>query len=382
MPERLRRITSGRKVIKEIDGLRFIAIMPVMILHMNERFLRNTEIEFANPVEQSLLHSVVLSGGVGVFIFFVISGFILSLPFASHFLRGERKPGLAKYFVRRLTRLEPPYIFWMTIFLFGFIYIKDPGLTSGFRHYIASITYTHVFWYGEWSPINPPSWTLEVEVQFYILAPFLASAFFSISNTVKRRMTIAVVISVIILAQKFIGFYDVPYYLTILGHLHLFLIGFLLADIYLCEWSVQNKKSSNAWYDLLAVVSLYMLFFPTYRPIWMIVATVFLFTFFYSVFRGYYFNRFFTNRWVMFLGSMCYTIYLVHLPLAELVILFTKNIQVTNYYSINLFVQLLVYIPFALFFSIVGFALVERPFMDREWPKNLVAVLRRKFTNS
>ena len=46
----------------------------------------------------------------GVELFFVISGFILGLPFAAHYLKGAAPVSLRKYYLRRLTRLEPPYI--------------------------------------------------------------------------------------------------------------------------------------------------------------------------------------------------------------------------------------------------------------------------------
>ena len=47
---------------------------------------------------------------IGVTIFFVISGFILGRLFASHYLLGHKKPALRSCYLRRLTRLEPPYL--------------------------------------------------------------------------------------------------------------------------------------------------------------------------------------------------------------------------------------------------------------------------------
>jgi peptidoglycan/LPS O-acetylase OafA/YrhL len=116
IPQKLARVTSGRKLISEIDGLRFIAIVPVMIQHMAERFERNTAIKFSAPLEDDYSSFLASRGFLGVFIFFVISGFILALPFASYHLKNTKKVSLKDYFWRRITRLEPPYIFWMTVF--------------------------------------------------------------------------------------------------------------------------------------------------------------------------------------------------------------------------------------------------------------------------
>ena len=50
-------------------------------------------------------------------LFFAISGFILALPFAEHYLSGAPRPTLGRYYVRRVTRIEPPYVINLTILL-------------------------------------------------------------------------------------------------------------------------------------------------------------------------------------------------------------------------------------------------------------------------
>src|SRR5687768_7994733 len=68
----------------------------------------------------------IMEGGYGVSIFFMISGFILSLPFAkNHFdKRPDRKPiSLKRYYLRRLVRLEPPYLIALIIFFIGNVWV-------------------------------------------------------------------------------------------------------------------------------------------------------------------------------------------------------------------------------------------------------------------
>src|SRR4051812_49366863 len=103
-----RRTTSGR-IIREIDGLRFVAITFVVLFHLGGLVKAH-----AAGGTSSLLR-VVNTGGYGVQLFFVVSGFVLSLPFAAHRLRNGRVVSLRAYFLRRLTRLEPPYIVVMAV---------------------------------------------------------------------------------------------------------------------------------------------------------------------------------------------------------------------------------------------------------------------------
>jgi peptidoglycan/LPS O-acetylase OafA/YrhL len=75
----LRRVTSGRAFIPQIDGLRFIAIMSVVLFHFISSLRRNT-IAPSPFAGQEELFGVLSKRGVELF--FCISGFILSTPFA------------------------------------------------------------------------------------------------------------------------------------------------------------------------------------------------------------------------------------------------------------------------------------------------------------
>ncbi|QMU27707.1 acyltransferase family protein [Adhaeribacter radiodurans] len=382
IPEKLSRVTSGRKLIKEIDGLRFMAILPVLIQHMAERFERNTTINFTTPLSENGFAFLASRGFLGVYLFFVISGFILALPFASSRLNNTKKVKLSDYYWRRVTRLEPPYIFWITIFFLVIIFYGQRNFLEYLPHYLANLTYTHGLIYKEWSPINPPTWTLEIEIQFYILAPFLTHLFFSIKNKTLRRVCNLFIILGLMVAQQYLKFYANPANLSILGHLHYFLIGFMLADIYLCDWSTKIKKQTI--YDFTAVLALGTLIYIfswEFNFTNRILVVALLFTFFYSVFKGNYVNRFVSNKWIMSIGGMCYTIYLIHLPLAELIVVFTKNIHITNYYSVNLLVQLLIFLPIVLALSALFFLFFEKPFMNKDWSKSLFSNFP-KYANS
>ena len=107
-----------RGVDSEVDGLRFIAISVVLFHHLLAMFLsgsgRSPEVhtysEWFAAADQSWLVIPAYCGHFGVNLFFVISGFILALPFAKRAFNGKAAPDLKSYYLRRVTRIEPPYL--------------------------------------------------------------------------------------------------------------------------------------------------------------------------------------------------------------------------------------------------------------------------------
>ena len=104
-------------------------------------------------------------------LFFTISGFILFLPYAAHFLRGGKQPRLRQYYFRRVTRIEPPYLIHLGIAFVIALVINDRDPLQLAPHLMASAFYLHNLIYGMSSTLNTVAWSLEIEVQFYLLAP-------------------------------------------------------------------------------------------------------------------------------------------------------------------------------------------------------------------
>ena len=102
------RITTQKRFIPEIDGLRFVAIGSVVLFHLYAALERGAITEPV-PFNTDLAKR-------GVELFFAISGFILGIPFASGYLLNAPSVNLKKYFVRRLTRLEPPYFISLFVY--------------------------------------------------------------------------------------------------------------------------------------------------------------------------------------------------------------------------------------------------------------------------
>ena len=372
LPSKLSRITSSGKYIKEIDGLRFFAIAPVVVQHLSERLIKT-----GVNIEENYFSYLVSRGFIGVFIFFVISGFVLALPFASYHNHGGKKINLKFYFIRRLTRLEPPYIIIMTILFIAFIIYTASSFKETFPHYIASIFYLHNFIYNIYTPINPVAWTLEVEVQFYILAPLLTFLIFKFNNKLVRRTLLIISILLLLIMQNIFGWWHRPGSLMIIGHLHLFLVGFLLADMYLCNWD--GIKINKLFMDIIALIT-FPIIIIIRSPLFIdqLIFTLCLFLFFYAAFNSSVFNKLVSRKWIMIIGGMCYTIYLIHLAFAELFVKLSKVLVIGNSYYLNLLIQLAIFLPLLFIISSIFFILIEKPCMDRKWPDKIKNFIIKK----
>lgn len=360
--------------IREIDGLRFVAIFAVVLQHLMERFGRKTALPIDGPLLDDPFAFFVSRGTVGVFLFFAISGFVLALPFAKSTLASTARPSLRDFFLRRLTRLEPPFVIWTTVFALVLLVKGDWVWAELAPHFWASLTYSHGLIFGQHSPINPVTWSLEVEIQFYLAAPFLTILFFKISNpTLRRSVLVATIFSWILLQNQF-GWLLFPYKLTILGHFQYFLVGLLAVDFYLHSWKF-DQKGKLGW-DLAAVGAYVAMCYLWTTELWKnAVFVVALFVLFTAAFRGIFFKKMLQNQWLAVTGGMCYTIYLVHLPMLEALTSLSKNWVVGDKIWVNFLVQAAVFLPIVWLFGAVFFLFLEKPFM--QWrPQTVVHFLK------
>ena len=190
----LRRITSGSQYLPEIDGLRFIAITSVLLYHVG----RLTEIHihpYVVPAGRlaASLTAFVFNGYRGVPVFFAISGFIVALPFARRELQGAADTPLATYFRRRLTRIAPPYVISQLIRLYPVMIAKQLTLLQILPHLAAGLLYLHLALYRTAPIVQIVGWSLEIEVQFYIVAPFLVRFIFRIPAPWRRMLLVGAI---------------------------------------------------------------------------------------------------------------------------------------------------------------------------------------------
>ena len=376
----LSRITTSVNFIPEIDGLRFVAIVSVVLFHLYG-FIENKDGSVYNTIYNfDFIANFLKNGNFGVELFFVLSGFILSLPFAKHYLKGYNKVSIKSYFLRRLSRLEPPYIIVMFLLLIGSIFVsKNLSNTEGFQSFLASITYMHNFIYAEPSLINTVAWSLEIEIQFYILAPIL-SLFFSINNNLTRRFLL---IFTIIVFSVFSLLVTLPF-LSILDYLQYFLLGFLLVDFYLIDGTTNKTSILRNSFTIIALILIFSSnekYFDSLfqKIIWNISVLILIFFSYYNIILRKSI-RFFSLKTITNIGGMCYTIYLLHFA----IISFVGNPLVSLQFSDNPIINIGLYFIFIIssifLISIVFFILIEKPCMDKNWPTKLKNYVRRFIT--
>ena len=378
---KLSRNSSTVNFIPEIDGMRFFAIATVVIFHLNTAFAR----ELGLTVEQSIeliggknsfsLGGILIRLDLGVKVFFAISGFILAMPFL-YALKENKKVDILSYFKRRLTRLEPPFIISLLVFSLVHIIVFHEKIGLVMKHFLVGLGYSHSIVFGEPNFINPVTWSLETEAQFYIIVPLL---FVLLRLFKKPTLKITLLILIFSGSMIFKNIYSTNGYIgtSVLAYFVNFLVGIFFASFY-----VNNKSyfeiSKRVIFDLLGVLSIFGMFI-FYKPQAQIqnilLFNLSILSFFFAVFLGKYHNRFFVNKWIYTIGGMCYSIYLLHYAFFHLLVKFSKQLALTNDYGVNLGIQIIIGLPIILAISIVFFIFVERPCMNPEWP----LVLKKRF---
>jgi len=376
------RKTKG-KMVGELEGLRFLAIVPVVIQHYVERWHRNVNHDDLSEFQRVLI-DYCLGGSSGVYLFYIISGFILTLPFALRMVENKPKPlgNLKLYFLRRVTRLEPPYIVVMFFMAYAAWLVGKMDNGQILAYFFTGITYTTNLVFHRFNELNPVIWSLEVEIQFYILAPFLAWCVFQVKSFSNRNILLVTSIVGVIALQSITDITNGENFLryTILGQIQYFLVGILMVNLYINKKLVPAGKDQQFW-NIAATAAVFAMigYYWVYGFLKTLSFTAVLAILFIGAFRSGWFNRFMTRPWIMAIGGMCYSIYLLHLALAQASIEFMLRLKdrIQNEYlwfggyTLLFLVLLVTIVP-------VFYVLIEKPCMDHSWPTRLWAFFRSK----
>jgi peptidoglycan/LPS O-acetylase OafA/YrhL len=368
-----RRITSSTQYIPEVDGLRFIALACVFIFHVAGDIIRHSQANYKALMLGDQIFWFTQRGNFGVQLFFVVSGFVLALPFAKHYLLHGKAISLRKYLARRVTRLEPPYVVALILFLALKILGSRGSVGTLLPHFWASLFYVHNLIYSTPSDINFVAWSLEIEVQFYLLAPVFAFLFFRTRRNWLRRaiLVIAVFVSasipIFLPADPRIG-------LSLLGQLPYFLAGVLLADVY----AVDQQRSQRWWGDVVAVAA-GLVIAVSLQNAWVLafVGPIAVFTAYLGALRSLFVRRFLSLGFIATIGGMCYSIYLLHNYIIACAGYVTEPLSSGWSFESRLALQCLLLAPLVLVGSGVFFKLIEQPCMRPDWPVRAIRSLRR-----
>ncbi|AZG98231.1 acyltransferase family protein [Proteus mirabilis] len=324
---------QDKKFRNDINGLRAIAVLAVMLFHF--------------------VPSSLPGGFAGVDIFFVISGFLMT----SIIFRGLKNNNFSLWnFIKaRARRIVPALVTVISIVLaLGYLFFEPLTYQLAGKHgfssllFISNITYAKEAGYFDsdsLSKIFLHTWSLSVEWQFYIIYPIILiilSKLFSI-NTLKKIVVISAIIS----------FAFCIYFSSINKTLSYFLIytrawEMLFGGIvFLFPLSTtENKKRIIESLGLILIITSFFIFsdtdnWPSYNALLPVFGT-------YLCILANSYKSILSNKALQKIGLWSYSIYLVHWPL----IVFCKKINI----EINIITYFLVTISL----SIIIYSLIER----------------------
>ena len=213
------------------DGIRAAAIMIVAWFHIWQQSWLYPGLDLFG--EHISFDPLVRSGYMWVDIMILISGFCLALPWSRLRYEGGSRPNVLDFYAKRLIRIHPSYMLAVAVM---FAVALATGAYHSTRHLrldlLSHMTYTHTFFYDAYyaSNLGGALWTLVIELQFYLIFPFIAREFLK-----SPTMTIAAMIATALAVRGYIAdaYSDVSLYFNQLpAYLDTFALGMLAAEVH------------------------------------------------------------------------------------------------------------------------------------------------------
>lgn len=295
---------SKKIYFPHIDGLRGIAVLLVLLFHIDV--------------------SIFKGGYIGVDVFFVISGYLISTILINKIDSGTFS--FKDFFLRRLKRLMPSMLFVvllsmiMAYFIFPF-HLFEKTLKSS----IATIlSVSNIFFFKESGYFDSGShlktllhtWSLSVEEQFYLIWPILLFFTLKIKKSIYRI--------IILLAIGAISFFYCEYYLTINSSAAFFLtpfrvFEFLIGTLLFWANKIELKHYVKEIISLIGIIGLIALsclydnnvVFPGINAILPCVFSAFLI---HNSGESKYVSIIYNNQIIRWFGKISYSLYLIHWP--------------------------------------------------------------------
>jgi peptidoglycan/LPS O-acetylase OafA/YrhL len=231
--------TKNTQYLAKLDHLRFFAASLVVLFH-TALLTRDA----ARPADQ-LPFSLVDQGHVGVQLFMVISGFIMTTMFAGR----EVEP--LKFYINRILRIYPLLIL---IVSFGYFSTPDPRSTSVGIDYLMAMLPISNLYRMEYGAFGGQMWTIAVELQFYLLFPLLLR--FQRQND-RRFFYAAIVGGAVALRAAQYATHGTAHsftFFTLFGNIDLFIGGMIAADCY--EAMKKRGTTVSPWFSLAALLAI------------------------------------------------------------------------------------------------------------------------------
>ena len=318
-------MSKKTKYLPSIDSLRAIAVIAVIIYHIDANYLPG--------------------GFLGVDLFFVLSGYLISSLIIKEY-KSTGTVNLYNFYVRRARRLLPAVYFMITVVLiiitlFNGVLLKKSYLDALFG-YIYSSNWWYIFHkldyfdsFGSQSPFKH-LWSLAIEEQFYMFFPLIFLIFnrkskSNNSNSKLNKDFIYVVLSLILVSLiAHILLFDINninriYFGTDTRAFSL-LVGVVGAILYpMDRLSERTTKKDNMIYSIVSLVSILVLIgimintseYNTwlYRGGFLLVAIIGLIIIISSGRQYTFMSKLLSFKPFVFIGKISYSLYLWHFPI-------------------------------------------------------------------
>ncbi len=355
-----------------LTGLRGIAAGWVMLFHL--WMLAGSPRLLPFGVDVTALFSC---GFLGVDLFFVLSGFLLGLPFL-RWAQGRRDfPGLWQFWKRRCLRVLPAYYAQLAILVaLGWFIAGTAPLDL--RQLFAYLSMQFVFFDGIAPLLNGVWWSLPVEWNFYVVLPLLGLAFARARWWLVAGGVLIAVVAFrvfcydLLLQDRSIGPIAYPMIIQLPGRLDQFVFGMLAAWFHLRRDAATARRDAGALaLGLLGVLAL-MGWLDGRGDIFSSAATPLIFV--YATCAGAalalvvyaaasplpFAHRLFAGRMLAFVGTVSYSLYLWHAPLFQ----FAHRSGLPQWPpTAGLLPLALVLVPVALLLAWLSYRLTEHPFL-------------------
>ena len=322
-----------RRYITGLDGIRAIAVIMVLAYHLKLALFK--------------------SGFLGVTVFFVLSGYLITGILISE-VEEEGTIDLKNFWLRRIRRLVPAVMSMAVVIIFVSAVVNRIIFTKGCKDFLASVLGFNNWWqifnkvsYFEAAGVPSPfthCWSLAIETQFYLIYPLILLAVYKLAKSrgngrAKRGLLFAGVtlllalISVILMIVLFDPQQDASrvYYGTDTRAFSL-LFGALLAILW--EYRMVPRRLSASVNMVLGSVSFAVLLVMTIAingssNFWyrggQFVGTILTVLVIYTVSgRKTWLSRFLSHPVLKWIGDRSYSIYLWHYPI---ILLISKGIK-------------------------------------------------------
>lgn len=289
----------------DIDGLRAIAIVSVVLFHAFRDYFNG--------------------GFIGVDIFFVISGFLISTILFSGLEKNQFS--IVQFYIKRVRRIFPALItvILATIFFAWFVLFSDELARFG-RHLTSGISFVSnfVFWresgYFDSASETKPLlhfWSLAIEEQFYLFWPILL-AFLWKSRVGVLKPIVAIVLVSFVLNIVFLENHPIAAFFLPVTRVWELVVGGLLAYISLYRptvFSRQQNVQSVFGFLLLIFGFLFIQEGYDFPGWWALLPTLGTFFIISAGPNAWLNQKILSNKMMIWVGNISYPMYLWHWPL-------------------------------------------------------------------